>query len=393
MTFSSGVTDPAGRRAGNGARKLEASDAFEQSKILVVGPSLDIIGGQSVQAARLIERLGAVPGVTVDFLAVNPRLPGPLSFLQRIRYLRTLVTSAAYLASLLRHVRGYDVIHAYSASYWSYLLAPLPALAIGKAFGKRTVLNYHSGEADDHLRRWPRSARSMRMADIIVVQSEYLVDVFHQHGLKSQAIFNHIETDRLPYRPRRHPRPVFLSNRNMEAHYDVGSTIRAFALVQTEVPYAQLVVAGDGPQRPRLEEMAMDLRLRNVEFIGRVAPEQIGSLYDRCDIFLNSSRIDNMPLSILEAYAAGLPVVTSDAGGIPYIVRNGETGLMVPCGDTAAMAAAALRLLREPGLAWRLTSAARAECLNRYVWSAVEEDWIALYRGSPHAAPERPDLT
>ena len=121
-------------------------------RVLLVGPSLDILGGQAVQAARLHERLREIPGLAVDFLPVNPRLPGPLRRLQQVRYVRTVATSAAYLASLLRRVPRYDVVHAFSASYTSYLLAPLPALAVAKLFGRRTVLNYRSGEADASLR-------------------------------------------------------------------------------------------------------------------------------------------------------------------------------------------------------------------------------------------------
>ena len=349
-------------------------------RVCLVGPSLDILGGQAIQAARLLERLREIPGLEVDFLPVNPRLPGPLRRLQSVKYLRTVVTELAYVASLLRRLPRYDVVHAFSASYFSYLLAPLPALAVAKLYGKRTVLNYRSGEADDHLATWCSAVPTMRrLADVIAVPSGYLVDVFGRHGLAAESIFNFVDLDRLPHRPRARPRPLFLSNRNLEPMYNVGCTLEAFALVQAEVPEARLFVAGDGSQRAALERRARELGLTGVEFLGRVAPERIGELYDRADVYLNSPDIDNMPGSIIEAYAAGLPVVTTDAGGIPYIVRHDEIGLMVPRGDSAAMAAAALRLLREPGLAERLSASARAECVSRYVWPAVRDDWHALY--------------
>ena len=103
------------------------------------------------------------------------------------------------------------------------------------------------------------------------------------------------------------------------------------------------------------------------------------ALYDRADVYLNAPDIDNMPNSIIEAYAAGLPVVTTDAGGIPYIVAHGRTGLMVPRGDAEGLAAAAIRVLEEPGLAATLTANARAECLAKYVWPAVRGEWERLY--------------
>jgi L-malate glycosyltransferase len=357
-------------------------------RVVLVGPSLDILGGQAVQAARLLEQFRRVAALEVDFLPVNPRLPGPFRRLQRIKYVRTVVTSVAYVASLLRRLRHYDVVHAFSASYYSYLLAPLPALVVAKLYGRRTVLNYRSGEAADHLARWRSAVPTMRrFADVIVVPSGYLVDVFGRFDLGARPIVNFVDLARLPHRERPTPRPVFLSNRNLEPLYNVGCVLDAFALIQRAEPEARLLVVGDGSERAALERRVRELGLRGVEFLGRVAPERMGGLYDRADVYLNAPNIDNMPGSIIEAYAAGLPVVTTDAGGIPYIVRHEETGLMVPCGDAAAMAAAALRVLREPGLAARLTRAARAECLRRYVWPAVEAEWVALYEAlRDHAA-------
>jgi len=350
-------------------------------RVLLVGPSLDILGGQAVQLARLLEHFRASAGIEVDFLPVNPRLPAPFRPLQRIKYVRTVATSITYLISLLRRARRYDVVHAFSASYYSYMLAPLPALMVAKLYRRRTVLNYRSGEADDHLANWRRSAAPTmrRFADVIVVPSGYLVDVFGRHGLAARSIFNFVDLGMLPYRERDELRPVFLSNRNFEPLYNVRCTLDAFAIVQNAVPEARLILVGDGSQRPMLERHARDLQLRNVTFLGRVPPQRMGALYDEADIYLNSPDIDNMPGSIIEAYAVGLPVVTTDAGGIPYIVRHEETGLMVSRGDAPAMAAAALRLLHEPGLARRLSAQARAICERQYIWPAVEAEWLELY--------------
>jgi glycosyltransferase involved in cell wall biosynthesis len=246
------------------------------------------------------------------------------------------------------------------------------------------VLNYRSGEAEDHLRRSRAAVPAMRrLADAIVVPSGYLVDVFAQFGLRARSVFNFVELERILYRRRDAlagaDAPHFFSNRNLEPMYNVACTLRAFARVQAEVPGARLTVAGDGAERARLEALAVSLGLRHVEFVGRVRPEAMPALYDAADVYLNSPDIDNMPNSVIEAYAAGLPVVTTDAGGIPYIVRDGETGLMVKRGDDAALAAAALRLLREPGLATRLADAARRECLEKYSWSAVSHAWADVY--------------
>jgi glycosyltransferase involved in cell wall biosynthesis len=296
---------------------------------------------------------------------------------------RTVVTFVAYVASLVRRVPRTDVVHVFSPSYWAFLLGPAPAILVARAFGRRVLLNYHSGEADDHLTRWGWHAIPiMRLASEIVVPSQYLVDVFARHGLEATAVFNHLDVEQFPFRERRALEPRFLSNRNFESHYNVACVLRAFARVQQRRPDAQLVVAGDGSQRNALHALAAELGLRNVEFTGPVAPDRMPSLYDAADVYLNASSIDNMPLSILEAFATGVPVVTTDAGGIPYIVRHEENGLLVPCDDDAALAAAALRLLDDSELAASLSARARAECVAKYTWSAVRHEWEACYAGT-----------
>ena len=350
-------------------------------RVLIVAPSFGILGGQSVQAARLLERLSKEPSLEVGFLPINPRLSFGLHHLQGIKYVRTLVTSIAYVLSLLLRVYKYDVIHVFSASYFSFVLAPTPAILIGKLYRRKVLLNYHSGEAEDHLRRWRRTAiPTIRLVDSIIVPSEYLVRVFASYGLKATAIYNLIDTSKFRFRERVPLRPLFLSNRNLESHYGVDRVLRAFALIQQKVPEASLIIAGDGSQSRALKQLAEELQLRNEKFIGQIAPFAIDDVYDANDIFLNGSEIDNQPLSILEAFSCGLPVVTTDAGGIPDIVEDGRTGMVVARGDYAALANRAITLLNDPALTKRIVEQARQECL-KYSWEAVRNSWIDVYHG------------
>ena len=349
-------------------------------RVCIVAPSLDILGGQAVVAQRLMDRLKTDPSLDISFVPHNPRLPGPLRFLQRVKYVRTVVTSIVYLSMLLRRLRDQDVVHVFSASYWSFILAPTPAVLVARLYGKRVILNYRSGEALDHLSRWPRTSLPiLRLADLIVVPSGYLVDVFSRFGLVAKSIFNFVEVERIPYRRRARLRPVFLSNRNFEAHYNVACVLRAFAAIQSRVPQATLIVAGDGPQRDQLHALAKELGLANVTFLGQVPPQRMTALYDEADVYLNAPNIDNMPNSVVEAFAAGLPVVTSRAGGIPYIVQHESNGLLTDCDDAEGLASSALRLLSDSELATRLSDRARADVLSKYTWAAVHNQWRSAY--------------
>src|SRR5262249_45582395 len=200
----------------------------EPLRVLIIAPSLDILGGQAVQAQLLLNKLSGEPGLEISFLPINPRLPGPLRKLQAVKYLRTVVTTIQYLALLFSRVPRYEVIHIFSASYFSFVLAQTPAILISRLFGKRILLNYRSGEAEDHLKTWRRTAiPTMKIVDAIAAPSGYLVDVFMKFRLKAQSIPNVVDTRRFRFRVRRPFRPVFLSNRNLEPMYNVGCTIRA----------------------------------------------------------------------------------------------------------------------------------------------------------------------
>ncbi|MGZ4203620.1 MAG: hypothetical protein ACXVRH_16345, partial [Thermoleophilaceae bacterium] len=170
------------------AREQAAARAL---RVLIVAPSLDIIGGLATQAAALATHLRREPGVEVDFVATNPRLPGPLRRLQSVRYVRTLVTSALYVDTLLRRVPRADVVHVFSAHDTSFIISATPPLIVARLFRRGVLLHYHSGEADSHLRRWRRTGpATMRLFGAIVVPSSYLVDQFGRHGIQARLILN-----------------------------------------------------------------------------------------------------------------------------------------------------------------------------------------------------------
>jgi glycosyltransferase involved in cell wall biosynthesis len=348
-------------------------------RVLLVAPSPAIVGGQSVQAVRLLEALRSTPTIQVDFQPINPSLPGPFKALQRPKYVRTFVTESAYVADLLRLSTRYDILHFFCAGYWSFLLTWAPGISLAKAFGKPAILHYHDGRAQDHFRRFPRAVSWAREAARIVTPSRYLVDVLQQFGLAAQPIANTIDTGYFCYRERGPLRPRFLHNRELAAHYNVPCSLRAFAIVQKTYPDAALTIAHDGPTRAQLERMVAEMGLKQVTFTGSISEPAMRDLYNGADLYLMSPDIDNMPLSILECYASGLPIVSTSVGGLPYMIENDRTGLLVLRNDHEAMAAAALRLLQDADLARQLSANGLKECA-RYRSENVAAEWVALYR-------------
>jgi len=348
-------------------------------RVILVAPNMENPGGQAVQARSLADEL-AKEGYEVALLAVNPRFPLGLRWLRRVPLARTLINQALYLPSLWR-LRHADVVHVFSASYWSFLLAPVPALSAGRWLGKRVVLNYHSGEAEDHLARWRRWLRPfLRLADEIVVPSEYLQKTFGRHGYRTRVLRNVVDTSRFRFRERSPLRPRLICTRSLEANYRVGDVLEAFAVVCRSRPEATLTLAGTGAEERRLRALAAPFGDR-VQFVGRVEPAAMPALLDGADLFVNASVVDNQPVSILEAFAAGLAVVSTAAGGIPSLIRHDETGLLVPLRRPDLLAAAILDLLEHPARAADLARRARQE-VDAYSWRAVRRGWEAVYVGS-----------
>lgn len=343
-------------------------------KIALVAPSMQIVGGQSIQAKRLLDSFAADEKIEFEFIPNNPETP-----FQNVKFLRTLAASIKFWLALVRKIPSADVVHVFSSGTTSYIISTLPPLFFAKIFGAKTILHYHTGEAEAHLANWKLSAGpTMKKFDEIVVPSGFLVDVFDKFDLPAKAIFNFVEGEKFKFRERNPLKPVFLSNRNFEAHYRVAGVLRAFRLIQNRFPEASLLIAGSGSEEAKLKNLVAELKLENTEFLGKIENERMPEIYDRADVYLNSSVVDNMPLSIIEAFSCGLAVASTDAGGIPFICRNEETALLAPKEDDAALAQAAIRLLDDPTLAQKIIRAARGECV-KYSVENVRGRWLEIY--------------
>ena len=347
--------------------------------VLLIGPSFDILGGQAVQASRLMTVLSDVPGQKMTFFPINPRPPKAFLWVRKVPFLRTIVNVLLYNSRLLFAARKHDVLHIFSAGLNSYTLWTIPALLYGKLYGKKLIVNYRDGQAEEHITQWRTALPTLRLADRIVTPSGFLVDVFAKHGVKAQSIFNIIDADKFIYRKRKKLRPVFMTNRILEPLYNVDCILRAFKIIQTKYPEASLTIAHDGCCRPGLEKFAQELELKNTQFVGRVPHNKVAELYDAADIYLTSPNIDCMPGSLLECFASGLPVVATNVGGIPYIAKDRYSALLVGINDHEALAARSIELLENEDLVEQLTANGLEE-VKRYDWKPVRDQWSALYR-------------
>ena len=192
---------------------------------------------------------------------------------------------------------------------------------------------------------------------------------------------NPLEIERYPFRLRDAPGTRLVWLRRFHEIYDPELAPKVVAALRDEFPDVSLRMVGpDGGDGSlaRTREEAERLRVRDrVEFVGPVAKAAVPAVLSEADVFLNTTRVDNAPVSVIEAMACGLCVVSTSVGGIPYLIENGRSGLLVPPGDAAAMAEAVRRLLREAGIARRVSEGGR-RVAEKSDWSRVLASWEAI---------------
>jgi glycosyltransferase involved in cell wall biosynthesis len=330
--------------------------------------------------AALLQRLLQEDGVPVSFLASNCDLPAMLAVCERVPAVRTLIRSLWVWMKLWRAVRRADVVHVFAASWLYFFLIVAPSILLGRLRGRRTVLNYRGGDAGPFFRRWRSLVKPVfRMAVVVTTPSEFLAQVIRgAFNLPVTVVPNILDTCAFQFQHRHAFRPKLLVNRNLERIYAVETVLCAFRQLLQHYPDASLWVAGTGSEEPRLRRLAAEWNMHSVRFLGHVDHADLPSICSQRDILVNASTVDNFPAALLEASAAGLVVVSSDAGGIPYIYRNEISGLLVKAGDAQGLAAAVERVLQEPLLASRLVKEAYG-LTRQCAWETVQDRLYACY--------------
>ena len=176
--------------------------------------------------------------------------------------------------------------------------------------------------------------------------------------------------------------PVVLYCGRLAPEKALPSLVDAFALVVRRIPDAVLVLVGDGPLRAPLAEQAARLQLpeKNLRFAGRVAPGDVSSWLQIADVFTLVSPREGFPCALAEAMSAGLPAVVSDIPGNRQLIESGQHGLLVPVGDSAAIAAAIVRILEDAPLRVRMSGESRNRVLENYSTAKIADRYEALFQ-------------
>ncbi|SDY68427.1 glycosyltransferase family 4 protein [Nitrosomonas sp. Nm58] len=348
----------------------------------LVGPLPPPSGGmanQTEQLARLLRQEGA----QIKLIQVNsPYYP---EWINKIKGIRALFRLIPYLINLWRSADTVQLFHVMANSGWSWHLYAAPVIWIARIKKKPAVINYRGGEAEAFFEKsffWVKP--SLELAAAVIVPSDFLEEIFKKRGFATIIVPNIINLDRFSEQTDKRNQkiakaPHIILTRNLEAIYDNATAIRAFYQVRSFFSDARLTIAGSGPEELALNALVRELGLVDaVTFTGRVDNEAIISLYRSADVMVNPSLVDNMPISILEALACGVPVVSTNVGGIPYLVAHDKTALLVPPQDPIAMSRAILTLLNDPIKARKIAEAGLIT-VQQYTWRNVQNRLLSVY--------------
>lgn len=335
-------------------------------------------GGMANQARQLVALLEQ-QGVHVETVRTNA--PYRPDWIASVRGVRALFRLVPFLIRLWRVAGRVQLFHVMGNSGWAWHLFAAPAVWVAKLRGIPVMVNYRGGDAAEFFERASFLVRpTMRISDQRVVPSGYLQQVFRKFGASAEVVPNIIDLERFSPAPAlRRGGAHLIVTRHLEPLYDIATTVRAFAVVRQQRPDARLTIAGGGPEREMLGALTEALGVAaHVRFTGRLDNSAIADLFRDADVFVNSSLHDNMPISILEALASAVPVVSTDVCGIPFLVEHGKTALLVPPRDPQALAEAILDVLGDSALAERLVRAGR-EVVQQYTWSSVGPRLLNAY--------------
>ncbi|HRK82294.1 MAG TPA: glycosyltransferase family 4 protein [Saprospiraceae bacterium] len=239
----------------------------------------------------------------------------------------------------------------------------------------------HGGNLPSRLLHNPRLCRYLfGHAHKLIAPSGYLQASFRDAGYETEVIPNFIPITNYPFKKRRQLQARLLWVRAFDETYHPQMAIRVLHQLSKQFPDANLCMVGpdkDGSME-NCQRLANELEISDkITFTGRLSKAEWISLSSDYDLFISTTNFDNMPVSVIEAMALGLPVVSTNVGGVPYLIEHEKTGLLVPPNDVEEMVRAITKLINNNAIAESLSQAARQKA-EQYDWEVIRPRWIEL---------------
>ncbi len=241
----------------------------------------------------------------------------------------------------------------------------------------------HGGNLPERLKKNPRLTRMIfAHAYKNSAPSGYLKSVFESHGYTNVVFIpNSIEIEQYPFKRREQFKPDLLWVRAFAEIYNPEMAVRVLQKVAEKYPEASLTMVGPDKEniQEKVKQLADTLKLK-VTFTGKLTKEEWWKLSESFDFFINTTHFDNTPVSVMEAMALGIPVISTNVGGLPFLLEDQKNAILVPDGAVEEMTSAILELIQNSLKAQQLVQAARNKA-EQWDWKVVKELWKELFLG------------
>ena len=250
-----------------------------------------------------------------------------------------------------------------------------------KLFGKKIILIVHGGGLPISMLANPKCyLRVLRTAHVLVAPSNFLIEALQQYGLQVELIENVLNLKDYQFHQKENIRPNLFWMRTFEDVYNPLMAIKVFASLQQQYPNAKMLMAGrDAGMLAVTKTLAAQLKvLDKITFPGYVSITKKNQIATDFDIYICTNNIDNAPVSLIEMMALGVVVVSTNAGGIPYLVTDKQNALIVNMDDENAMVEAIISLINKPIFANQLT-ANGLQTTKQYGEEPILKKWSQLF--------------
>lgn len=274
--------------------------------------------------------------------------------------------------------RDKEVFHIHACSHWGFLPA-IYGIAIGKLLQKKIILTYHGGGADEFFHKHKKFVRWwLSKTDQNIVLSGFLGNVFEKYNIPYTILPNILEQDHITKFRKNSISPKFISVRTLQPLYNIMCIVKAFEVVQKKINNASLTILADGPCRKDLENYVNEHKLQNVKFTGFIPNKNVVEEMEKANILLSAPFIDNQPVSILEGFKAGLLVISSNVGGVPYMIKDQENGLLFENDNYKDLANKMLWAIANQSESISMIKKGQ-ESLRSYSWDNIKNKLFDIY--------------
>lgn len=281
-----------------------------------------------------------------------------------------------------RHNTDVVLIDTYGAQNFYY------ALSTGKLCQKLNlpyIPILHGGNLPGRLASSKSLCRSLFGKSYLnIAPSEFLYDIFKKEGFKNTRIIpNSIILKKYQFKRRETFAPKLLWVRRFQERYNPMMAVKVLEALNQKYPDAHMCMVG--PEKDGTMEKSRNYAEKNnlsIDFAGKVTKDQWAASSVNYDFFINTTTVDNTPISVIEAMALGLPVISTDVGGMPFLIEDNKDGILLPENDIDAMVSSITNLIDNPSTAMEMAQKARNK-VEAFDWVKVKEQWRAVFSSLP----------